>query len=619
MYYRRFIPQLVGIYLDGLLRKTIGVIFCCVCIFLYVSVFDYSELDASWNVIHKDSVDHVFGYVGSVVADLSFQNFGVFSFIFPIIFFYEGIFIFHGKTVKFSFLKMIAFFLWCIVSEIFLAYFFWNKLSYQSWMSYFAFDFLKQLDSYQLFCLCFLYVFGTGLFFIKIFAWDLKKLSKYPAKDNLLEDIYEFKTNLHSSHDMNINDPNTVLRRDQNLPLLSCLTADPIQKYYELSSILQQEKLRFLDILKKFDIAVEYRDCFMGPVTYTYVFQKKNFCTSDVLERFKILEQDLAQELEVRSLRVYAQEEFLYAEVAKKHCNLVLFYSLQQIKSQETFYKPFEFFIGRDSRDEPYCLNLKEYSVVGIYGKNDSERIAFLRTMLASLLMNFEKDAFELSLISLKNDSFQIFQDLSELLHKEHFSNAVGYQNFFKDITLILQNREKWIFRSGQGDFYQYKEFYKSILNEQGRPMRKCHVGFDPSGIAQYKEIEFPWPLLKPWFLFISGVDQILHDQYVLNQVLELIEMSKKLGVFLVLEFQNYVESKIIPILSTWTVFCVRQKEESRHFFGYPGGEKLLGEGDFIFKDFQQGKEHRVCAPFLSMMDMKKIIQFHQKKDAQQP
>ncbi len=355
---------------------------------------------------------------------------------------------------------------------------------------------------------------------------------------------------------------------------------------------IEQNSQTIIDTLAGFRVDVEVMRVAVGPSVTRYDINiPHNISVNAVTKR----DDDVAMRLHARDgVNMYSNNEsgFISIEVPNKNRAIVGLRSLLQ--SEEYLRdKPgaLTFAIGKDLEGRCVCGNIAKMKHILVAGATGSGKSVCLNAMLISLLCKYSPEELRIILIDPKKVEFAIYDGLPHLMINEIIADA---QKAVMALNWAIKEMER-----------RYELF------EQ-----KTRSGVVVRDLDEYNENRTEDEQKLPKIVIV--VDELADLMSVAKKDIEeriqrLTQKARAAGIHLVIATQrpsvDVITGVIKGNLPTRMAFRVIQEVDSRTILDDTGAQKLLGNGDMLYRTEGMFNCLRVQGAFLSSAEVQAIIE----------
>ena len=354
------------------------------------------------------------------------------------------------------------------------------------------------------------------------------------------------------------------------------------------------------DTLHEFNIDVKMEGANIGPKVTQYTLRPPSGVK---LTRITALETNLALNLAASSLRIEAPipgQKLVGIEVPNKRAADVRLYGVLTSNQWKEANAPLGFAIGKDISGEPVVGKLNKMPHLLIAGQTGSGKSVMINTLLTSLLYRNSPSDMKLILVDPKQVEMAPYEDIPHLLtpvitEPEKTISALKWavNEMERRYKLLAEEKVREI------------ESYNSRLSQRGK-----HISVqDEDGNEQaVSEGRMPYVVIV--------IDELADLMMVAARdvealIVRLAQKARAVGIHLVLATQrpsvDVITGLIKANVPARIAFTVASQVDSRTILDQIGAEKLLGQGDMLFKTADMGKPTRIQGAWVMDEEVLKI------------
>ncbi len=344
----------------------------------------------------------------------------------------------------------------------------------------------------------------------------------------------------------------------------------------------------------------------MGPAVTQFAVQpgfikKPGASEDDDAQQMKVrvaqianLQKDLALALSAERLRIEAPvpgKPYVGIEVPNATASVV---RLKPILESEEFQRngaPLAIALGRDVSGHPLVADLARMPHLLIAGATGSGKSVCITSLAACLAMNNAPEDLRMIMIDAKMVELLRFNGLPHLYGKVE-TNIERILGVLRWVVIEMEHRYRLLEAAKARDLEAYNR--KQIRRADGVTLPRIVVLIDE--LAD---------------LMMSAPDQTEHN------LVRLAQMARATGIHLVVATQrpstDVVTGLIKANFPARLAFAVASGVDSRVILDYTGAESLLGRGDMLFLNPEQGTPVRAQGVMVTDMEIERILDFWQK------
>lgn len=627
------------------------ILFGCLLALLLVT---YNPDDPSFNAVTDKYPSNLLGYLGSYVADILYQIFGLSSFLLPVccIFWSLSLWRLQKRWLSIRVIIMMV----CIISLSILGA--KVKTNYLpagggGTIGTLIHPLIMQLDfriPYLLFITTCIFLFLLIEIPFSILWQHLSKICKLipsthimpvpalPAsaphasakhqeivqKTSFINQAALMPTNAALLHNnVEINSPyskpalSSATKTDMISPLppIELLRPANIQSIKtETASELQQNAQILLTVLGDFGVKGQIINISQGPVVTLYEFEPAAGTKSS---RVIGLSEDIARSLSAISTRiaVIPGRNVLGIELPNKQRAFFCLRELIETLEYQDHHIMLPLILGKDLAGKPFIADLAKMPHLLVAGTTGSGKSVAINTMIISLLYRYTPEECRLIMIDPKMLELSAYDGIPHLLTPV-VTEAAKAVVALKWAVKEMENRYRAMSNIGVRNIAGYNSKISEAIKEGKAIERTIQTGFDPdTGKPIYETIEINMQKL-PFIVVI--VDEMADLMLVAGKDIELsiqrlAQMARAAGIHIIMATQRPSVDVITGVIKanfpSRISFKVTSKIDSRTILGEQGSEQLLGMGDMLYMG-NASKISRVHGPFVDDKEVEKITEY---------
>ena len=249
------------------------------------------------------------------------------------------------------------------------------------------------------------------------------------------------------------------------------------------------------------------------------------------------------------------------------------------------------FAIGKDVEGRNVCGNIVKMKHLLVAGSTGSGKSVCLNAMLISLICKYSPEDLRLILIDPKKVEFAIFDGLPHLMINEIIADAQ------KAVTAL-----NWAIKEMERRYSLFEQKTRSGANVHNLDEYNAHLTEDEEKLPK----------------IVIVVDELADLMSVAKKDIEdriqrLAQKARAAGMHLVIATQrpsvDVITGVIKGNLPTRLAFRVIQEVDSRTILDESGAEKLLGNGDMLYRSEGMFNCLRVQGAFISSREVQAVIE----------
>ncbi len=394
-----------------------------------------------------------------------------------------------------------------------------------------------------------------------------------------------------------------LIPRSQDLPSLNLLVDETTAKADERT--INQTAGLIMKTLAEFGIPATVIGYRVGPAVTQFAVQpgfiKKPGLDEDDAQQMKVrvaqiasLEKDLALALSAERLRIEAPvpgKPYVGIEVPNTHSSVVRLKPLLESGLFNKARAPLVIALGRDVSGQPVIADLARMPHLLIAGATGSGKSVCITSLAACLAMNNSPADLRMVMIDSKMVELLRFNGLPHLYGKVE-TNLERILGVLRWVVVEMEHRYRLLESSHARDLEAYNR----------KITRK------PEGVSLPRIVLMIDELAD---LMMSAPDQTEHN------LVRLAQMARATGIHLVVATQrpstDVVTGLIKANFPARLAFAVASGVDSRVILDMNGAESLLGRGDLLFLNPEQGNPIRAQGVMVTDMEIERIISHWQK------
>lgn len=346
-----------------------------------------------------------------------------------------------------------------------------------------------------------------------------------------------------------------------------------------------EENARMIkDTFANFHIDVEMEGANIGPRLTQYTLAPP---AGVKLTKITALEGNLALNLAAHSIRMEAPipgQRAVGIEVPNRRAATVRLSSLLSSSQWKSQKDPLGFSIGKDISGIPVVAALDKMPHLLVAGQTGSGKSVMINTILTSLLYRNSPADLRLILVDPKRVELTPYNDIPHLLtpvivEPEKCISALKWA------TAEMERRYKELAEAGKRNIVEYN----NVKQEAGMP----YIVIVIDELAD--------------LMMVAARD-------VEALIVRLAAKARAVGIHLVLATQRPSVDVITGLIKNNVpariAFAVPSQVDSRTIIDQMGAEKLLGQGDMLFKTAEMPKPRRVQGAFIGESETTKVTDF---------
>lgn len=397
------------------------------------------------------------------------------------------------------------------------------------------------------------------------------------------------------------------------LPQLSLIEDPPASR----TKIEEKEIKRKAELLKEklghFQVTGEVVAARPGPAVTLFEFKPD----ADVkLSKITELADDLSLALSSESLRILAPipgRDVVGIETSNTHRETVF---LKEMLAQEAFWKPdlrLPLPLGKTVDGLPNLVDLRKLPHLMVAGTTGSGKSVFVVSLLISLLFKHSPKTLRLILIDPKQVDLASFENLPHLALPLVTDSRKAVMAL-KWAVREMEKRYRSMSKFGARGLETYNETVEKLTSEEKLNCEK--ENHDLENTPGKKGETFYFQALPYLVIVIEEFGDLMtvDKVNVEHSVVRLAQKARACGIHLVLAMQSPRKEVVTGLIKTnipgRISFKVSSTMDSRIILDETGADRLLAQGDMLFRNPTGSSLIRHHGPFLKDQDVGKITDF---------
>lgn len=338
------------------------------------------------------------------------------------------------------------------------------------------------------------------------------------------------------------------------------------------------------DTLANFKIEVDVTGANVGPRLTQYTLKPP---TGVKLTKITALENNLALDLAARSIRIEAPipgQRAVGIEVPNKHAATVRVGGLLQSPPWKYMKSPLGFVVGQGIAGAPVVEDLGKMPHLLVAGQTGSGKSVMINTILTSLLYRNSPSDLKLILVDPKRVEMAPYADIPHLL-----TPVIVEPD--KCISAL-----KWTVAEMERRYKELSAVHKRNIEDYNSASDTEHMPYIVIIIDELADL-----------MMMAARD-------VEALIVRIAAKARAVGIHLILATQSPRVDVITGLIKNNVpariAFAVPGQVDSRVMIDSNGAEKLLGQGDMLFKTSELPKPIRVQGAFISSEETAKLVDF---------
>ena len=354
------------------------------------------------------------------------------------------------------------------------------------------------------------------------------------------------------------------------------------------------------DTLSEFNIEVEMEGANIGPKVTQYTLRPPSGVK---LTRITQLETNIALNLAASSLRIEAPipgQKAVGIEVPNRKAADVRLYGIMNSKQWKSTLEPLAFAIGKDISGESVVGELNKMPHMLVAGQTGSGKSVMINTLLTSLLYRNSPSDMKLILVDPKQVEMAPYEDIPHLL-TPIITEPEKTISALKWAVNEMERRYKLLAEQKIRDI----KTYNKKIQEKGH---KIAVADGEGHMLQHEDGAMPY--------IVIVIDEMADLMMVAKRdvealIVRIAQKARAVGIHLVLATQrpsvDVITGLIKANVPARIAFTVASQIDSMTILDQAGAEKLLGQGDMLFKTTTTPKPRRIQGGWVTDEEVMKI------------
>ena len=343
------------------------------------------------------------------------------------------------------------------------------------------------------------------------------------------------------------------------------------------------------DTLRSFNVEAKVTNVIEGPSVTRYEIQPS---TGVKVQKIVNLADDIALNLRAKSLRMEAPipgKAAVGIEIENEQREIVSLREIIGSKEFRTHKSKLVFTVGKDIGGNAIVADLAKMPHLLIAGATGSGKSVCINTIITSILYKARPEEVKLVLIDPKMVELGSYNGIPHLLipvvtDASKAAAALGWA------VGEMTGRYKKFASEGVRDINSYNSVMKA---------RKQKEDMLPQIVVIIDEL--------------ADLMMVASSQ-VEDAICRLAQLARGAGMHLIVATQrpsvDVITGLIKANIPSRVAFMVSSQIDSRTIIDMPGAEKLVGNGDMLFKPQDLNKPKRIQAPFISDGEVRSVIDF---------
>jgi len=358
--------------------------------------------------------------------------------------------------------------------------------------------------------------------------------------------------------------------------------------------------------LLNFGIAVEMDEIAVGPTVTRYAMKPAQGVR---LSKIASLQNELALALAAKTIRIEAPilgRSLVGIEVPNRLKSSIGIGSILSELEYQQSEKPLLVSLGKGVSGKAYFANLAKMPHALIAGATGSGKSVTIHNIIMSLLYKNGPDMLRFIMVDPKRVELTLYKKIPHLLTPVITDP--------KKAVLAL----KWAVKEMERRYdVLQKKAVRDIDSYHKTIVAPAYKGLTPEDIEdQAGDLPEKMPYIV---VIIDELSDIMssYPRELEAAIVRLAQMSRAVGIHLILATQrpsvNVITGLIKANVPTRMALKVASQIDSRTILDTRGAEKLLGQGDMLYRGEGANEAIRVQCPYVSESEVKNVVSFIQK------
>lgn len=406
-----------------------------------------------------------------------------------------------------------------------------------------------------------------------------------------------------------------VQRRIENweLPKLSLLEDPPATRFKIDEKEIRRKAETLADKLSQFSVTGEVTAAKPGPAVTMFEYKPTaNIKISKITE----LEDDLSMALSSESLRILAPipgRDVVGIETSNAQRETVY---LKDMLADEEFWKEdlkLPIALGKQANGEPRIVDLRKMPHLMVAGTTGSGKSVFVVSAITGLLFKHSPKTLRLIMIDPKQVDLAAFEKVPHLALPTVVEPRQAV-NALKWAVREMEKRYKSMNKFGARGLEAFNESVANLSKEQIEEHDKANLELENT---PGKKTDMYYYSQQPYIVIVVEEfgDLMSVDKHnVEASVVRLAQKARACGIHLILALQSPRKEVVTGLIKTnipgRISFKVSSSMDSRIILDETGAERLLANGDMLYKSPGGSNLVRHHGPFLKDAEINEVTQF---------
>ncbi len=404
-------------------------------------------------------------------------------------------------------------------------------------------------------------------------------------------------------------------RRVENwvLPKLSLLEDPPVSRFKIDQKEIQKKADILKDKLSRFDVTGEVVAARPGPAVTMFEFKP----SADVkVSKITELEDDLSLALSSESLRILAPipgRDVVGIETSNAQRETVY---LKDLLADEAFWSDdfkLPIALGKQANGEPKIVDLRKMPHLMVAGTTGSGKSVFTVSVITGLIFKHSPKTLRLIMIDPKQVDLAAFSKIPHLVMPPVVDSKQAV-SALRWAVREMEKRYKSMQKFGARGLEQFNEAVSNLSREQLDEHEKALAEMESTPVTKMNQY---YCTPQPYIVVVIeefGDLMTVDKANVETSIVRLAQKARACGIHLLLAMQSPRKEVVTGLIKTnipgRISFKVNSSMDSRIILDETGAERLLAQGDMLFKNPGGPNSVRHHGPFLKDAEINSVAKF---------
>ena len=357
---------------------------------------------------------------------------------------------------------------------------------------------------------------------------------------------------------------------------------------------------KVIEILKTFDINAELVNTHIGPSVTKFEIKPDSAVK---INRIQNIADNIKMELAAKEIRIEAPipgRSAVGIEIPNVESTLVSMYDMMSHIPSNLSDKKLLFALGKDLMGKETFCDLERMPHLLIAGATGSGKSVCENAIITSYIMRSNPDELKLVLIDPKKVEFTPYHDIPHLLWPV-ITDVTMASNMLKKIVVIMEERYELFSTTSVKNIQGYNAMvddFNRNLTDGAQPMNKL-----PYIVIIIDELAD--------MMAVAGKDVELSIQRIT-------QLARASGIHLIVATQRPSTDVITGLIKnnmpSRISFALTSQIDSRTIIDQAGAEKLLGNGDMLYKPQEENAPIRLQGVYVTEEEVRKICDYSKRE-----